>query len=741
MHSLSQNHSLSTRVALFLGAIGVAGSLLVGLASYRASRALVLDSLLASDLSLARSLAAHVDHSANHGENDFLAHLEENWARRVGDSDGTHLCVVSSDGTLALHTLRPSQIGSYVGHVEIPSSSSAEAASVRELLESGDEWVGLNRTVGGERQLAAYARSSALRGLVVVHRTEAWLQARIWAKSLPWVLGLGVVTLVLLPLALWLLAWAIKREQSRTVGALDLLAESNARYQDLYEKAPDMFLSVETETGLILRCNRTFADRMQLPRPEIIGRSVLEFYDEGSHEDVERARGEFLRTGAVRNLKLRLRSGSGDVIDVSLNASAVRDGEGRILYSRSVLRDITEIKRAQAESRELTLQLRHSQRIEALGTLAGGIAHDFNNILMSIMGHAELARGEAHDKPEIEEYLGEILLASRRARELVARILAFARKQPTGRRPVNLANAVREAEAFLHATLPAPAEIALDLGSDDLFVLANPHEIHQVIVNLSVNAHQALEAGIGTVTLSLDRTVDSGGAEAGSESPVARLRVTDDGSGMPADVLERLFEPYFTTKEPGDGTGLGLSVVHGIVLGHGGEITVETEVGVGSTFEVRLPLALEHGEPAGHSDQSLRQPRHGSGRILIVDDEDSLNRLTARRLESLGYEVICLDSMESALELLTGRPTDISLLLTDQNLEHSTGTELVREIRDQGLDLPVIVATGSPQSISRRTQSELDITDVLSKPYGLEQLAEAVRTALDGSGSANRAGA
>jgi CheY-like chemotaxis protein len=294
---------------------------------------------------------------------------------------------------------------------------------------------------------------------------------------------------------------------------------------------------------------------------------------------------------------------------------------------------------------------------------------------------------------------------------------------------VRLRRVVQEAGDFLRASISSRIGIELETGDCDPCVLADANQLHQVVVNLGLNASQAIGPQEGTITIALDTIEAPSGEGAGASVRCARIRVRDDGRGMERDVMSRIFEPYFTTRDTDEGTGLGLAVVDGILQAHEGSITVRSEAGGGSEFEVRLPILDSASEPPVETPST--RPSGGGERILVLDDEPGLTRLAERRLGSLGYRVTGATEIEEARQAMRTEGAPFDLLITDQNLRHATGLDFVAELRAAGCDLPVILATGTPDEIEPGVARTLRIDRVLAKPYSLDQLAGVVRAVLD----------
>ncbi len=398
-----------------------------------------------------------------------------------------------------------------------------------------------------------------------------------------------------------------------------------------------------------------------------------------------------------------------------------------------VIQDITAAKQAAAEKAQLENQLRQAQKMESLGTLAGGIAHDFNNILSPIIGFAEMTAEDLPADSQARANMGEIMKAGRRAQEMVQQILTFSRHNNQERKPVQVAPIVQESLKLMRSSLPSTIDIRPHIGDEDGFVMGDTTQIHQMIVNLCTNAYHAMRASGGALNVYLDEAL----FQAPHEVPLAgmapgrytRIRIQDSGHGIAPDVLERIFEPYFTTKAPGEGTGMGLSMVHGIVMNHSGFIDVASTVGEGTTFSLFLPQILHTDETSINETTSFIPV--GNERLLLVDDEEQLLNMQCQMLERLGYEVTATSNSVEALNLFCQNPEGFDLMITDQTMPNLTGGELAAQVLHIRDDLPIILCTGFSESLSPEAAFEIGIRHYLHKPIPLKALARTVRIVLN----------
>ena len=388
--------------------------------------------------------------------------------------------------------------------------------------------------------------------------------------------------------------------------------------------------------------------------------------------------------------------------------------------------------RREQEKKQLEERLRHSQRMETVGTLAGGIAHDFNNILGIIMGYAQMALLTPPEKTDMPRYLREILKASTRAKDLVKQILTFSRQSYQERNPLLIKPLVEEALRMMRMSLPAAIEIRHNLKSGLSPVLSDPSQIDQVLMNLCTNAGHAMQDSGGVLEVKLDEwEINVGDPDLSIDMKPGRyqvLTVSDTGHGMDASVKERIFDPFFTTKGPGKGTGLGLSVVHGIIKSHGGKINCHSVPGKGTTFQVYFPTVEE--EPSERPEQFDSIPL-GRERILFVDDEAALVDIGKQMLQSLGYHVVARTSSIEALEVFRTQPDQFDLLITDNSMPNMTGVELAKNIKRIRPDMPVILCTGFSETVSEEKVKALSITGFIMKPVIRENMARVIRHALE----------
>jgi len=512
-------------------------------------------------------------------------------------------------------------------------------------------------------------------------------------------------------------------ERRRTEEALRLSEEryaramegSDAGHWDWNLVSDEMFVSASARAMLCLP-----AGALPATRAEIMALVP-------QHPDDRKAMADLVKGSLAsghHERDYRVITDTGEVRWVRSRAKVFQDERGMPARMTGSLTDITERRKAEEELRRLERQLRNAQRLEAVGTLASGVAHDFNNILGAILGFGEMALRDAPKGSRLRRDLDSVMVAGERGRALIDRILAFSRSGMAERVAVHVESIVREALDQMTAKLPAGVRVQTQLGAGRAAVMGDPTQVHQVLMNLASNAIQAMPSG-GTLRVSLEavhlrelRLATTGSVAAG---PWLVLAVADSGTGMPANVVERIFDPFFTTKEVGVGTGLGLSLVHGIVAELGGAVDVASTPGAGSTFTVYLPCAGE--APDERDAEEKAMPRGSRQRVLVVDDEEPLVVLATRTLKYLGYEPVGFTSSAAALEAFRADPDRFDAVITDERMPGISGTRLIREVRGIRRAIPILLASGYVGTGMADRAHNAGADEVLKKPLLARELA------------------
>ncbi len=503
-----------------------------------------------------------------------------------------------------------------------------------------------------------------------------------------------------------------EEEQARLVTAIEQSAEA----------------VVITDTNFVIRYANPALERMGgYGRSEIIGRHIRILGSHSQDETFYAQMMETLTSGQVWSGRLFYKRKDGDDYEADSTASPVRDKSGNIINYVSMHRDVT-------REVQLERQLRQAHKMEAIGTLAGGIAHDFNNILAVIQGHAELMQLQLPATNHFQGSLEKMLLSCSRAKDLVMQILTFSRQTEQEIKPLHLLSLVDEILKLLRSTLPATIVIQRDIhpGAEQSVIMADATQIHQVLMNLATNATQAMGAeggilgvGLSKVEIGSDHALALEGLPSGS---YVRVSVSDTGHGMCSSVIERIFDPYFTTKKLGEGSGMGLAVTQGIVKTHNGAINVCSTPGVGTTFEVFFPHSDAKVAPMPEKDNPLPT---GNERILFVDDEETLVDLGQKMLKLLGYSITARTSGLEALEIFRSRPDAFDLVITDMTMPHITGIELAKKLMAIRPDMPVILCTGFSELVMGKQAADYGIREFVMKPYQLAEMAASIRRVLE----------
>jgi len=539
------------------------------------------------------------------------------------------------------------------------------------------------------------------------------------------------------------------REENQVIGTIsfgiditarrqadEALRASERRLNDIIEFLPDATLVIDPD-GKVIAWNRAIETMTGIKKEDMLGKGDYEYalpfygtrrpilvdlalrWDEGmeDHYTAIQHYGDVLFGEALTpNLP------PGD-IHLSATASVLRNTKGEVIAAIECIRDNTERYR-------LEDQLRQARKMEAIGTLAGGIAHDFNNILGSVMGYTELAQMKASDAA-LERYLDQVLKASDRAKALVAQILTFSRQSSQEKKPLSVTPIFKEVLKLLRSSLPSNIQIRQNFSCPNDAVHADPTQIYQVLMNLCTNAAHAMreEGGILEVTLEPEHIPNPHihyeyNLKQGNYT---KLTVRDSGYGMEASTIEHIFEPFFTTKKEGEGTGLGLSVVYGIVKDHGGSIHVSSKPGYGTAFTILLPLIEE---AAASKNDTVTPVLGGRGHVLLVDDEVALAQLGREMLTSLGYEVTLRYSSLDTLEVFRKKPQAFDLVITDMTMPNMSGAMLAREMLKIRQDIPIVLVTGFSELINEEDAKGIGIREFLMKPVSLMNLSQTVRKVL-----------
>jgi PAS domain S-box-containing protein len=502
------------------------------------------------------------------------------------------------------------------------------------------------------------------------------------------------------------------------------LLESEIKFRSLFDSSPQAIALTSTETGKLIDVNNKCCELTKYAKEEIIGKTTTEvgFY---TKEDRNRFIKHIQTSGEIQGLEMAVKAKDGSIFHTLMFAKVIRIAGNSFILTTFL--DVTEQKRLKAE-------LQQAHKMEAIGTLAGGIAHDFNNILGIILGNTELAIDDVPEWNPARYNLKEVISASLRAKDVIRQLLSFSRKTHLERKPVKVDAIITEALKLLQSSIPKNIELRLNIPKEAQTILADPTQINQILINLSTNAVHAMPDG-GILEVNIKNTIldDDTAAQIPDlkPRPYVTLTVSDTGQGVNPKLKNRIFDPYFTTKEVGKGTGMGLSLVHGIVKSHEGAILVDSELGTGTTFSIFFPVVEEQAVIETETEEELPT---GSERILLVDDEESIIYVGQNRLERLGYQVETRMNPLEALESFRTKPNQFDLIITDMTMPQMTGDQLVKEILKIRPDMPIILCTGFNENIDEEKAKEIGIRQYIEKPLKRGDLAKLVRQVLDEKG-------
>ncbi len=505
--------------------------------------------------------------------------------------------------------------------------------------------------------------------------------------------------------------------------AEEALRESQERFMNLIENAV-MGIYQVTKEGKFIMINQRMVDMFGFSSQEEF-LATIDYIEELYVHPDERPKilQEINEKGFIEGKEVEFKRKNGESIWNKLYTRVTENKEGIILYE-GLMEDITERK-------ALEEQLRQSHKMEAIGTLAGGIAHDFNNILGIILGNTELAMDDVPEWNPARLNLKEVRTASLRAKDVVRQLLSFARKTELEKKPINITPIIKEALKLLRSSIPTSIEIRQDIPKDIDTILADPTQINQVLINLCTNAAHAMPNG-GVLEIKLENV--KLGEAATSNSPdlnpgrYLNLTVSDTGYGINPKDIDRIFDPYFTTKEVGRGTGMGLAVIHGIIKGHGASVSVQSQPGKGTTFSIFFPVVEAD---AIVETETVNRLSTGSEKILFVDDEESMIKMGQQILGRLGYKPEIRTNPVEALELFRSDPDLFDLVITDMTMPQMSGDTLAKEILNIRPDMPIILCTGFSEKVNEESAKEMGISAFVLKPIVMRDIAHTIRMVLD----------
>jgi PAS domain S-box-containing protein len=728
-----------TRTAILLGILTVLGSCLVGYFAYIWSRNIVLEGTYNHNLNLARTLAEYAGRSSQSATSrEVYAELQVLWERTKMQYSGSYMCAVRANGELALHTAQPDQVGMNVGDIPLVSRRNGDPKNLRELASAKQDWVGEATSLTGQQQVIAFSYANGLDALVALHTPRSAISGEIHAKALPWGIGIAVITVVLLPLSLWLLHRAYAHAQRTVNRALidrqsntAALQENEARTRAIVNTAVDGIITIN-ESGIIESFNPAAEEIFGYRTTEIIGKNVVILMPEPYHSEHADYINNYLRTGEKKIIGLGRevagRRKDGTTFPIELAISEIELPEQRLFCG--IVRDITERKEAERHLREAYEELRQTrqavmqqERLRALGQMASGIAHDINNAISPVSLLSEMLLDEPDIGDEVKADLRTINTAAVDISHIIERMREFYRERGASETllPVNLNELVPQVIELTRPRwkdIPQERGIVINIQTDlhpDLPQISGlESEIREAMTNLVFNAADALpEGGVITLRTRFDATS-------------VIFEVCDEGIGMDAETYERCLEPFYSTKGV-RGTGLGLAMTFGIMERHEGRIHIESELGEGTTVSLAFPLRQTTDSLAIASDESDAVLKPLS--ILCIDDEPLLRESIQRMLTRDGHTVELADDGQAGLDAFDaakarGEPFDV--VITDLGMPYLDGRQVVRTIKKISPTTPVILLTGWGTRRGGEGDIPTEADAVLSKPPKVKEVRAAL---------------
>ena len=517
----------------------------------------------------------------------------------------------------------------------------------------------------------------------------------------------------------------IARDISERKKAAAALKESEEKYRNILESIDDGYYEVDL-AGNFTFFNDSMSRILAYPKEQMLGMNNREFMDEENAKMIFKAFNKVYRTGiSTKALDWKLIRKDGSQCFVETVVSLITDSSDQAIGFRGIARDVT-------ERIKLEEQLRQAHKMESIGTLAGGVAHDFNNILHMIIGNTELALEDIPKWNPVHNNLEQIKSASLRAAGIVQQLLNFSRKADQEHKRIGAITVINEALKFLRSTIPTTIEIRRTITNDEKMIMADPIQINQVLMNICTNASQEMEETGGVINVTVEN-VDLNDKDMVnfpdlSAEEYVRIIISDTGPGIAPEILDRIFDPYFTTKETGKGSGMGLAVVHGIVKSHNGAITVESQINHGTTFKILFPVVSK--KPSTKAVPSAEIPE-GKESILFVDDEVTIADMAYLMLERLGYKVAKEIDPLNALALFQSRPQDFDLVITDMTMPQMNGVQFSEKLNEIRSNIPVIICSGHSALIDDEKARQYGIAAYVTKPITMRELAITIREVLD----------
>lgn len=532
-------------------------------------------------------------------------------------------------------------------------------------------------------------------------------------------------------LGILLVGLLLTHEENRFLTKIKLL-KSEKQYRELFENLIDTSFRIDNDSNLTVT-SPSVEQIFGYQPEEVLYKSIVNLFRTPS--DWTDFYTKVVKYGHVDNYEMEIKRKDDSFVWIATNAKLLKNEEGLQIGIEGLARDISQLKKSEEKKLQLEERLRQSQKMEAIGTLAGGIAHDFNNILSGIFGFSQLAKNHVSNPERVTKDINQIIKASQKAANLVQQILAISRKSEHKMQPLNIEYEIKEAIILLRSSIPSTIEMREEFISTAA-ILGDPTQIHQVIINLGTNAYHAMRKSGGILSVKLEESIIS--KENSTKGPntvnghYLKLEISDTGSGMDSKTLDKVFEPYYTTKEIGEGTGLGLAVVLGIIDKHQGYINVISELEKGSTFQIFFPV-IKNPVELNSDKKASEELQKGSETIMVIDDDKTILQSTKELLEECGYNVNTYSDSETAILEFSNYPKKFDLIVTDMTMPKITGIQLSKRILKIRNDIPIILCSGYSENTSENEISKIGITKFVKKPVDIKNLHLTIRDILDGN--------
>jgi len=649
----------------------------------------------------------------------FLKTLEKLWKAKKERPSDEYLCIVDKDSRLILHTDQPYTVGNYVGDNSISGDMDTSVKKLSHLVKSQKSYVGDYISSSGQEQLAAFVPIPKKGWTLGIHRSKAVVENELGKSTYALKIGFLVICLFFIPFSILTLYLSFRSVDKMYRKVAEDLRKNEETYRLLIKNLPSIVFRGHIDWSV-----EFFDDKVK-------------WSDIVVEEDIETMKKSFiqaLKTDRSYKREYRIRSKAGDINWIRERSQIVFDDNGAVEYINGIFFDISDRKRSDEEKKKLEAQLRQSQKMEAIGTLAGGISHDFNNLLTAIIGNAQLALMNIKPNSLLYENIKEIKRAGDSAASLTRQLLAFSRKQVIQPKDLDFNQEIRRMEKMIRRMIGEDVEFLTALEPELWKVHVDPGQMDQVIMNLVVNARDAMRQGgkitVRTANIDLDRGYFQYYGVEEQPGPYVMLSITDTGIGMDDLTKSRIFEPFFTTKGKRQGTGLGLSTVYGIVKQSNGYVWVYSEPGKGTTFKIYFP-GKEWDVRSEEKEQIPIEDLQGSETVLVVEDDDRVRSLVQKGLQKYGYRILEARNGEDALKKSEAHRESIHLVLTDVVMPGMSGKEVANRLQSVRKDIKVIYMSGYfDDAISRHGVLEAEVI-FIEKPFQLDTLARKIRGVLE----------